>query len=208
MKVADTVQQLGKALPCSVVSVKGAIVKVKFEVQSDFTLPNVVVPHFGPEYIRYPTQPGDKGVVFPADAYLGGITGLGGGVANLTNRGNLSALVFFPVANSNWSAVDPNAVTIYGPNGVVLKDQQTRVSLTLTPNGIVINLGGGTLSIINGDVRVIRSSGGTGNLSVDGAVVAGFGTGDQVGLQSHSHSQGVDSRGDAEQNTNAPIPGT
>lgn len=48
----------------------------------------------------------------------------------------------------------------------------------------------------------------SGNLHVAGAVIAGFGGADSVGLQSHTHQQGVDGHGDAEAPTNAPTAGT
>jgi hypothetical protein len=137
-KALDQIQLTGKALPCSVVSVQGAIITVKFEIQDIYTLPNVTVPLFGPIYIRYPIQKGDKGMVIPADAYLGGMSGLGGGTANLTRRGNLSALVFLPIANTDWATVDPQSVTIYGPNGVVLRDTDSHTTFTLTPSSINI----------------------------------------------------------------------
>ena len=154
-KAQDAIQLTGRALPCSVVSIKGSIVQVKFEIQSSvFTLPNVTIPLFGPEYIRYPVQPGCKGVTIAADAYLGGMSGLGGGVADLTVRGNLTALVFLPIANSNWFTVDANSVVIYGPNGVTLMDQGQAVTFALTPNGITVNLGGNNLTVNNGTVIV------------------------------------------------------
>lgn len=137
-KVADAIQVLGKALPCSVVSVNGAIITVKFEINSSFTLPEVTIPLFGPEYIRYPIKAGDTGMVLPADTYLGGVSGLGGGVADLTQRGNLSALAFLPLANTEWFSVDPDAVTIYGPNGVVLMDQASACTFVLTPVSITM----------------------------------------------------------------------
>lgn len=138
-KINDAFQLTGKGLPCSVVSVSGAIITVKFEVQNiPFTLPQVTIPLFGPEYIRYPIRPGDKGAVVPFDAYLGGMSGLGGGVADLTQRANLSSLVFLPIGNKLWTSVDPNAVTIYGPNGVVLRDTGSNSIITLTPSSITI----------------------------------------------------------------------
>lgn len=138
-KINDAFQLTGKGLPCSVVSVSGAIVTVKFEVQNiPFTLPQVTIPLFGPEYVRYPIQKGDKGAVVPFDAYLGGMSGLGGGVADLTQRANLSSLVFLPVGNKLWTSVDPNAVTIYGPNGVVLRDTGSDSIITLTPTSVTI----------------------------------------------------------------------
>lgn len=138
-KARDAISILGKSLPASVVSVTGSIVKIKFELTSPFTLPQIVVPLWGPEYIRYPTQVGDKGFVIPADAYLGGMSGLGGGIADLALLANLSALVFVPIGNSNWTATDdPNATVIYGPNGVVLRTQDSSVKIVLTPSGIAI----------------------------------------------------------------------
>ena len=137
-KAKDAIQVLGKSLPASVVSVKGSIVQVKFEVASGFTLPNVTIPLIGSEYIRPPIQPGCKGLVIAADAYLGGMSGIGGGTADLTPRANLTALIFTPIGNSGWTVVDGNAAVIYGPNGVVLKSQSGTMTLTLTPTGIQI----------------------------------------------------------------------
>jgi len=48
----------------------------------------------------------------------------------------------------------------------------------------------------------------TGDLHVQGAVIAGYGGSDQVGLQTHRHTQGSDSRGDGEQPTDPPEAGT
>jgi hypothetical protein len=48
----------------------------------------------------------------------------------------------------------------------------------------------------------------SGDLHVSGAVIAGYSTGDQVGLQTHRHTQGPDSHLDAEVPTNAPTTGT
>lgn len=138
----DAFQLVGKALPCSVVSVDGAIITVKFEVRASFTLPVVTVPMYGAEYIRYPIKAGDKGVVFPADARLSGVSGIGGGVADLSSPANITALVFAPISNLGWTEVDPQAVTIYGPNGIVLKSTNDESNITLTPFDIAIDTGG------------------------------------------------------------------
>jgi hypothetical protein len=137
-KAREEIQLTGKGLPCSVVSVRGAIITVKPEVITPRTIPNLTVPLFGPIYIRYPIQKGDLGVLLPFDFYIGGISGLGGGTAGLDRRGNLSALVFLPISNTDWSAVDPNAVNINGPNGVVLRDTTSATTFTLTPTTIHI----------------------------------------------------------------------
>lgn len=137
-RIEDAMQREGQSLPCSVVSVSGSIVTVRFEVLGLFTLPQVTVPLFGPEYIRYPIQPGDKGVAFAASARLGGMSGLGDGVADLGQPSNLGALVFFPIGNATWGAVDPESVTIYGPNGVVLRNTGSDTVITLTPSGVTV----------------------------------------------------------------------
>jgi phage gp45-like len=48
----------------------------------------------------------------------------------------------------------------------------------------------------------------TGDLHVTGAIIAGFGGVDQVGVQTHTHKQGNDSHGDTEVPTDAPTAGT
>ena len=138
-KAADAIALTGKAYPASVTAIRGSIVTVNFELQTHITLPKVTIPLFGPEYVRYPIQAGCKGIVISADAYIGGMSGLGGGTAGLGLQANLTNLVFLPISNQAWSAVDPNAITIYGPNGVVLRDETSDTILTLTPDGIVMN---------------------------------------------------------------------
>lgn len=186
-RIKNATEQFGKALPCSVIAVSGAIVTVKFEVNAGVqTLPPVTMPLFGPEYIRYPIQVGDKGFSVPADVFLGQMSGLGTGVADFSQRGNLSTLVFLPMGNKHWAPVDKDKVVIYGPTGVVIRTANSSVTITATEDKVTIE----------------------GNLHVTGAVIAGFGTDDQVGLQTHRHTQPSDSHGDSEAETNPPVAGT
>jgi phage gp45-like len=67
--------------------------------------------------------------------------------------------------------------------------------LWLTSAGPAIN-GAGLPTTVNGD------------LHVTGAVIAGYGGADQVGVQTHKHAQGNDSHGDIQIPTNAPTAGT
>jgi hypothetical protein len=184
---AEVVSRLGKALPGHVVAVDGAIVTVSFDV-SGLTLPQVTIPLFGPTYIRYPIQVGDLGVAFPADYYLGGVSGLGGGTADTNPRGNLSCLVWFPIGNSNWTAsANPNAVDINAPQGAILRNttstssvtvtstqvtasSSTEVELevgsyniTLTTSGITITVGSNSIALTSGGVAI------TGPLTINGA---------------------------------------
>lgn len=119
-RVLDSLQQEGKELPVSIVSLTGWIAKVKFEVQTkDFTLPQITVPIFQSKYDYTPYQPGDLGVVMSIDTYLGGVSGLGGGTSSLAKVPNLTPLGFVPVGNKNFAApIDPQKRIIYGgPNG-------------------------------------------------------------------------------------------
>lgn len=150
-KIADAIQLLGKALPCSVFAVSGSIVTVSFDLSNiPFTLPNVTMPMFGPEYIRYPTQVGDLGVTMVVDAYLGGVSGLGGGSANLLLHANLSTLFFMPVSSKNWTRTDdPNAVVIYGPDGTIIRDTAGKSKVTVNPNSGVTAATGGDQTNVN-----------------------------------------------------------
>jgi hypothetical protein len=226
--VRGAMEQLGRQLPAQVVSRQGAIVTVKFLVMSPYTLPNVTVPLIGSEYIRLPIQAGCLGWVMTADAYLGGVSGLGGGTASITPWGNLSMLVFSPIGNKGWAASDDdNAVVIYGPDGVILRDSQSKGKLKIQPSVVEWDLPTGVSLVINGNVIINGSesvSGGlalggnitahdgvstyAGNILTTGLVTAGVGTGDSVNLQTHTHTQGVDSHGDIEQAVSAPTAGT
>jgi hypothetical protein len=160
-KILNAIQNLGKALPCSVVSVSGAIITVKFEVVTDYTLPQVAIPLFGPEYIRYPIKKGDLGVCLPMDTHIANITGMGDTSTSLSSQpGNLSALVFLPVANTAWSTVDINAVTIYSPNGVVLRDDKSKSTFILTPANIVM-VAQNQVQITSGGCVITMKSDGT-----------------------------------------------
>lgn len=138
-RAAGLIQLLGKSLPCSVVAVTptNAVVTVKFEINSPFTLPVVTVPVIGFEYIRYPVKIGDKGRVSASDAYLGGVTGLGGGTADLSQNANLTDLVFEPLGSTLWATTDdPNAVVIYAPNGAILRTTDASVKVTVNESGV------------------------------------------------------------------------
>jgi hypothetical protein len=75
---------------------------------------------------------------------------------------------------------------------VVIADQ----SISMTPDDGVTSV-----TVTPGFVDI------NGTLRTTGAIVAGYGGADQVGLQTHIHTQLVDSHGDTEMPTNAPTPG-
>lgn len=144
-RIVDAVQLTGKALPCHVTAVSGALITVQFDVNSVYTLPQVTIPLFGPEYIRYPIKAGDLGVVIPVDAEISVTSGQGGGVADLTAPANLEALLFMPIGSKKWVAVDPAQVDIYAPNGIKIHDTNSGAVINLHPTAIDINVGSSTL---------------------------------------------------------------
>lgn len=178
---AEAIQILGKALPCSVVSVMGSIVTVKFELTNiPFTIPNTMMAVAMAQYIRLPLKAGDMGVALPADARLGGVTGLGVGTADLSTPANLAALAFFPLGNKTWEAPDnANSIELYGPDGFLLRNStntDTRIKGTTTE--IDINAKTQVIIKVNGVQFLKVSAAGvevdgnlivTGNLQIAGA---------------------------------------
>lgn len=174
---AQAIQQTGRALPCRVVAVDGEMVTVAFEVNAaPFTLPQITIPKAGSQWLRVPTQVGDLGMTMPADVYLGGVSGLGGGAATLVQRGNLTTLVFIPVTNTGWSAAPlANAPWINGPGGAVLSDTAQTAMVKATANELTFSAAGHTLTI--------SSSG----IVLDGIT---FGTHKHTGVQSGGGESG------------------
>lgn len=148
-RAQQAIKSLGRALPCRVTAVSGAIVTVAFEVNAaPWNLPQISIPKAESPWIRMPTQVGDKGVTMPADVYLGGVSGLGGGVASMLQRGNLSALVFVPVSNSGSGPIDQNAAQIQGPNGAIIRTTTgTTSSIVTNDSGTTITFGTTTLTV-------------------------------------------------------------
>src|ERR1700678_3327164 len=78
-RTQDKQQKAPQAIPVSVVQIIGELVIVKAEVNSPFTIPQTLMPQAFSQWIRPPTQVGDKGFAVTADYYLGGQSGIGGG---------------------------------------------------------------------------------------------------------------------------------
>lgn len=202
-KIENALQKSGKVLPASVVKQTGNMITVSFELRDiPYVLPQVTIPLFGPQYIRYPMQPGDKGIVIPADTYIGGVSGQGGGIADMTPPANLSALVFLPISNTEWQDVDGQVVTVYGPEGVTLRDSGSNTTFLLKPDSIAIStpdsftvtVGGTVISLIGTKWSI---SGEAGHLqdSVASTSPAIMHAGWQsllTWLNSHEHSNGND----------------
>lgn len=207
LQALSAIQNTGRALPCRVVAVAGSLVTVAFEMDaSPLTLPQITIPKAESPWIRMPTQVGDLGVTMPADAYLGGISGLGGGTATLTRPGNLSALVFVPVSSKDSPPIDQNAAQVQGPNGVIIRTTTGTTSQVVTDqNGTTVTYGSTTI-VTNGTEIVLTAGGSSITISSAGitfhgavtgdntAVFTGNVTGSGTSLHTHVHS-GVQSGG-------------
>lgn len=164
-KVYDVIQLLGKKLPCSVVSSSSWIVTVKFELANiPYTLPNVTVPVAYPNYLYIPFQAGDKGFVNAVDAYIGAMTGQGGGTADLSQLANLSNLVFEPLGNQSWTPTDANKIELFGPNGFVIRDTGNHCSVVGDTSNVTITAATSLTLKAGGKTVVINSSG----VTIDG----------------------------------------
>lgn len=192
-KALAEIRKRGQSLPGRVEAVSGQIVAVNFAI-SGATLPLVRMPLATSEYVRLPIQTGDLGSAFAMDASIALISGLGTTPAVLDLlQGNLSTLVWVPVANANWSTVDPDALTLYGPNGVVTRDKGGASTDTLTPTNRTVDITNGSYSLTASDTItftvgshsiVISSSG----VTIDGKV---FLTHAHTGVTTGSSDTGV-----------------
>lgn len=161
-RAAQEVQKQGRALPCRVTKVSGQIVTVEFEMDtSPWTLQPISIPKDESPWIIESTQVGDMGVTMPSDVYLGGISGLGGGTASFSRRGNLSALVFVPVGNTSTTPIDPNATQVQGPNGVITRTTAGTTSQVVTnTSGTTVTFGSNTV-VVNETEIALNVGGGT-----------------------------------------------
>ncbi len=169
----DEIGQLGLALPGRVVEVSGAIVTVAFNV-SGATLPQVTMPAVGSEYIRVPIQVGDLGVAIPASVLIGQESGLGGDVATLYQRGNLSSLMWLPIGSNVWAAVNPYYVVCAGPNGCQVQDASGAVVATFDKTaGISMSFGSGSF-VMNGSGLTLSFGGKSVVINASGVTIDGI----------------------------------
>lgn len=148
IRIEDHAALQGRALPCHVVSVEGAVVTVQFDIlPGAIQLQEITVPVAGFEYLRFPIQKGDKGVTVPADVSLRGVSGLGTGMADMSLPPSLTALYFMPLGNSNWSAAEPDKVTLYGPDGALIRTTDGKASVAVSSDRITLTVAGQTLEL-------------------------------------------------------------
>lgn len=137
-KTADDNAIGGRLLPAHVTAVSGQIVTVKFDVlpEQGVVYPSVTVPVATFPYIRYPIQVGDKGVTLCAEVSLANQCGLGKGLPSRAAPPSMAALYFIPLAHVDFSEVDPNKITLYGPDGAILRTEGFESSVTVDKTSI------------------------------------------------------------------------
>jgi hypothetical protein len=142
----QAIQQTGRVLPCKIVAVNGSLVTVNFEVMNPPTLPQIEIPLAQGQWMRAPVQPGDYGITVAADASLYGIDGSDGGVADLDiATGNLSALLFLPVASTVFSAPPREGMAwANGPHGARIGDSANTayIDVNTDTRTVMIHAGG------------------------------------------------------------------
>ena len=181
VRAQDRYQENVQPLPVTIKKIVGELVMVTVDMQGVYTQPTLLLPQAFSEWVREPTQVGDKGWAVPSNYYLGGQSGLGGGTANYRYRGNMTTLVFQHISQKAFphnKNRDLNAVFINGPNGVVLQDTQGKCVFTQTPTGITIKIGGMTLTITSAGLDVeggdiVNNHLTVGSTHIHGLVVAG-----------------------------------
>jgi len=192
--VQEGLSGLGQVYPCTVksVGIDGAgntVVTVNFEINpvsstgTKITLPEVTMPIAESKYVRLPVQVGDQGIAVAASVRIGGITGLGTGLAPLAPASNLGALVFLPVSNTAWTTLDPNAVVISASNGAIIRTDDGKAVVTIADDKITVAYQSINFVIDGSKVTI------NGNLQVNGTINA---TGDissgSVTLKTHTHN--------------------
>jgi len=191
---------LGKALPCHVTAVAGQIVTVAFDLPqgAPWILPEITIPKAEGPWINSPTQVGDVGLTVPADVYLGGISGIGGGLATWRRPGNLDALVWVPVAKKSAQIPNQNAALVQGPDGWIAQTTQgsTPCSIVGNQQGITLTYGS-TQIVMNSDSIQFSAGGKTVTLDSGGFDIDG------ILFESHEHSGVTTGSG----NTGGPVAG-
>ncbi len=178
-KALAAIQQLGRALPCTVLSVNGSLVTVKFEVQSGepWTLPHIEIPIASSQWYRVPIQEGDAGITMPCDAAISGITGQGGGVADMSvNPGNLTALVFVPISSVAFSAPPrANIAWANGPHGARIGDSSSSTFVDCDPDTGTVTIHAGGKSWSFGSAGFTLATGVIAEIHLHGNVQGGSG---------------------------------
>jgi hypothetical protein len=158
--------------------------------------------------VTFPLKADDEVLVVVANRCIDGWWQNGGQQPQLEFRmHDLSDGFVFPKCFSQPKILNPAPDT----TNMQIRSDDGSLYMEFTPDGKCNMVVPGGTKVTTPTLEVDASTGVTFNtpyLHVSGAVIAGYGGADQVGVQTHVHAQPPDSAGNSQQPTNAPTPGT
>lgn len=168
--------------------------------------------------MTFPLAPGDEGLLVFSSRCIDAWWQSGGVQPQADLRMHDPSDGFFiPGARSQVNKltnVSTTATQIRSNDGNTFVEIGTQeLTMTVDNGATQIKMVPGYTQIL-GDLHIsgsIKSASGgiyAGAFQTAGAIIAGYGTGDQVGVQTHTHTQNADSHGDTEHPTNAPTAGS
>lgn len=146
-KALDHIHATGQPLPGRIVSIKGSVVKIAFDVAGGYNLPQVVIPIIESLYSRGGHQVGDKGYAAAAAVTTTNASGLGPTAApGLAKPGNLAALQWHPIGHAQWPDTGGKRIT-QGPNGSVSQTLDGQNQVAALPGKVVLQANGVSVAI-------------------------------------------------------------
>jgi hypothetical protein len=155
----DAVSEQPQPIPVTITKIMGETVEVQVEAKgrtTPFTINKFIVAQAHSEWIRQPTQVGDKGWLVHANYNLGGMSGLGGN-ANYYGRANLTGMVFKHISqvkfphNTNRNL---NQAFINGPAGVKTQTTNGNSFIDIQADQIILQVGSTTMTITGSQITI------------------------------------------------------
>ena len=176
-KALDHIHATGQPLPGHIVSVKGSVVKIAFDVASSYNLTQVVIPIIESLYSRGAHQVGDKGYAAAAAVTTTHASGLGPSSApGLAAPGNLAGLQWHPLGNAQWPDTGGKRIN-QGPNGSVSQTLDSKNQVAALPGKIVLQANGVSVAITPQMIAQLATLLGTFSIGGGGGGASGGGDG-------------------------------
>ena len=176
-KSLDHIHATGQPLPGKIVSVKGSVVKIAFDVASQFNLPQVVIPIIESLYSRGAHQVGDKGFAAAAAVTTTHSSGLGPtSPPGLAAPGNLAALQWHPLGHEKWPDTGGKRIS-QGPAGAVSMTLDGKNQVAALPGKVVLQANGVSVAITPQMIAKLAAMLGTFSIGGGGGGASGGGDG-------------------------------
>ena len=195
VRAREEIDQDGQGLTCHVIAVSGALVTVAFDVISPWTIPQITIPKDEGPYFRNPTQVGDIGLAVPSGIYIGGLSGLGGGIADMVRRGNLSSLRFRTISSKGSPPPNQTQAIAQGPGGFLGQTLDGTSSVNVTGSGTVVTIGSTTVTVTSSEI-VLTAGGNSVTVNSSGVAISGTLTINGAAFLAHAHSGVTTGSGD------------